>query len=105
MDQMILSPRPATLQLYRQAVNAGKIHRGNHDPEGIMSTVPAISTALLGMFTGEFMKSDFLKQKRSKKCSFYPGRYSHDALGKIWDQAFPINKTFGHVHLCAMLEG
>ncbi len=36
----------------------GKLYLGNHDPEGILSTIPAIGTALLGMFTGEFMLSE-----------------------------------------------
>lgn len=72
----------------------GRLHRGNHDPEGIMSTVPAISTALLGMFTGEFMKSDFLKQKPIKKVLLLTlAGIAMMLLGKIWDQAFPINKN------------
>lgn len=41
----------------------GKLYLGNHDPEGIMSTMPAISTALLGMFTSEFLMSNYLKDK------------------------------------------
>ena len=39
----------------------GRIYYGNIDPEGILSVVPAIGTALLGMFTGELVK------KRSKE--------------------------------------
>ena len=34
----------------------GRLHLTVHDPEGILSTVPAVATALLGMFTGEFIK-------------------------------------------------
>lgn len=46
---------------------AGKLYLGNHDPEGIMSTLPAISTALPGMFTGEFLLSGYLHDKPLRK--------------------------------------
>ena len=72
----------------------GRLLRGNHDPEGILSTVPAISTALLGMFTGEFMMSDYLKQKPIKKVLLLTvAGIAMMLLGKIWDQAFAINKN------------
>ncbi len=45
----------------------GKLYLGDHDPEGIFSTIPAISTALLGMFTGEFLMSKYLHDKQLKK--------------------------------------
>ncbi|NSW95029.1 MAG: DUF5009 domain-containing protein, partial [Bacteroidales bacterium] len=72
----------------------GRLYLGNHDPEGIFSTLPAISTALLGMFTGEFLKSDFLKDKQIKKVLIMAGAgILFIIIGKIWDLAFPINKN------------
>lgn len=72
----------------------GRLHRINHDPEGIMSTIPAIATALMGMFTGEFMMSDYLKKKPIKKVLLLTMvGIAMMLLGKIWDQAFPINKN------------
>lgn len=38
----------------------GTLHNEIHDPEGVLSTLPAIVTALLGMFTGEFVRSSKL---------------------------------------------
>ena len=35
----------------------GTLHNEIHDPEGLLSTLPAIVTALLGMFTGEFVRN------------------------------------------------
>ena len=32
----------------------GRLHQGFFDPEGLLSTLPGIVTAMLGMFTGEF---------------------------------------------------
>ena len=34
----------------------GKLIYGSFDPEGLLSTVPAVVTAMLGMFTGEFVR-------------------------------------------------
>jgi predicted acyltransferase len=72
----------------------GKLYLGNHDPEGLLSTVPAIGTALLGMFTGEFLLSKFLNDKPLRKvlCLFLAA-VALMVIGKIWDIVFPINKN------------
>jgi predicted acyltransferase len=72
----------------------GKLYRGNHDPEGLFSTIPAISTALLGMFTGEFLLSKYLNDKQLRKTLFMVfAAVALMILGKIWDLVFPINKN------------
>jgi len=35
----------------------GKLYLGDHDPEGLLSTVPAISTALLGAMAGHWLRA------------------------------------------------
>ena len=67
--------------------------QGIHDPEGILSTIPAIGTALLGMFTGEFLQSKYLNDKPLKK-TFYMvlAAMSLMIVGEIWDMTFPIIK-------------
>lgn len=75
-------------------VMPGRLYRGNHDPEGLFSTIPAISTALLGMFTGTFMMSDYLRDKKLKKVIYLVlAAAGLMIIGKIWDLAFPINKN------------
>jgi predicted acyltransferase len=72
----------------------GRLHRGNHDPEGLFSTIPAIGTALLGMFTGEFMLSKYLNDKPFKKVLYLVlAAVTLMVIGKIWNLAFPINKN------------
>jgi predicted acyltransferase len=72
----------------------GKLYRGNHDPEGILSTIPAISTALLGMFTGEFLKSEYLKNKPLQRVLYMViAAIALMVIGKIWNLGFPINKN------------
>jgi predicted acyltransferase len=63
------------------------------DSEGILSMIPAISTALLGMFTGEFMFSRFLSDKPVRKVLYlFIAAITFMVIGKIWNIVFPINK-------------
>ena len=72
----------------------GRLYRGYHDPEGLFSTIPAISTALLGMFTGEFLLSGKLKDKPYRKVLYmFAAAVVLMIIGKIWDMSFPINKN------------
>lgn len=72
----------------------GTLYLTVHDPEGILSTVPAVGTALLGMLTGQFVKSDFLKQNQFRKVLYMilVGT-ALIILGKIWGLVFPVNKN------------
>ena len=72
----------------------GRLYLGNHDPEGIMSTIPAISTALLGMFTGEFLKSKYLEDKQLRKVIYIViTGVLLMVIGRVWNLSFPINKN------------
>ena len=71
----------------------GRLHDGVHDPEGILSTIPAIGTALLGVFTGTFLKwksKDF--SMRKKAIALFAVGVVLLLLGLLWDMDFPINK-------------
>lgn len=61
------------------------------DPEGILSTIPAISTGLSGMLAGHLVKSQLSETRKvvwllvtGVICIF---------LGLFWDLSFPINKS------------
>ncbi len=72
----------------------GKLYFGCLDPEGILSTLPAISTAILGMFTGQLLKSENKKLDDYKK--FFIMLISGGILillSLIWNISFPINKN------------
>ncbi|MEZ4896386.1 MAG: DUF5009 domain-containing protein [Saprospiraceae bacterium] len=63
------------------------------DSEGIMSTIPAISTALLGMFTGQFIRADYLKEWPYRKVLYMAASgVVLIILGQLWNLVFPINK-------------
>lgn len=71
----------------------GRLHDKVHDPEGILSTIPAIGTAMLGIFTGQFLKYESVKWPMWKKglWLFIAGLLLI-SLGMLWDRVFPINK-------------
>jgi predicted acyltransferase len=75
-------------------VMPGRLYLKIHDPEGLFSTIPAIGTALLGMFTGEFMLSKYLSDKPLKKVLYlYLAALVLIILGRVWNFGFPINKN------------
>lgn len=72
----------------------GRLYLGNHDPEGLFSTIPAIGTALLGMFTGEFLLSKYLNDKPLRKVLYlFLGAVALMIIGQLWNIIFPINKN------------
>ncbi|MEH6512352.1 MAG: heparan-alpha-glucosaminide N-acetyltransferase domain-containing protein [Maribacter arcticus] len=64
-------------------------YKADYDPEGLLSTIPSIASALLGIFTGLILTS-----KQEKKATILMGLGgSLLIIGHIWDIVFPINKA------------
>lgn len=61
-----------------------------YDPEGILSTMPAIVTGMLGMFTGYFLQSSFTAIQKVQRM-LLAGLLCL-AMGLLWSLHFPINK-------------
>lgn len=61
------------------------------DPEGILSTIPAIGTCLLGVFTGEWLRS--ARTSSQKLVGMLVVGVIGVVLGKLWGYEFPINKN------------
>jgi predicted acyltransferase len=69
----------------------GRLHDGVHDPEGILSTIPAIGTALMGILTGTFLRREKFSMPE-KALSLFLSGIILISLGLLWDSFFPINK-------------
>ena len=66
---------------------------GVFDPEGMLSTLPAIVTAMLGMFTGEFVRLPESRISGNRKALFLLLTAAVLLVaGLVWDRWFPINK-------------
>ncbi len=61
------------------------------DPEGILSTLPAIGTGIAGLLTGALLTADFSKQK--KFGYLLGGGVAAIVIGLLWSTAFPLNKA------------
>jgi predicted acyltransferase len=70
----------------------GKLYLGIHDPEGLFSTIPAISTGLLGILTGSLLKKAGIKQMRKVSIMAVTG-VIFLIIAQIWNLDFPINKN------------
>lgn len=62
------------------------------DPEGILSTLPAFSTGLLGIMTGDWIRRKD-KQDAEKVVWMFVAGFLSVIAGLIWDGFFPINKS------------
>jgi len=70
----------------------GKLYLGIHDPEGVMSTIPAISTGLLGILTGSFLRKNSMDPVKKTLWMAVTGLV-FIGLAHLWDLDFPINKN------------
>jgi len=70
----------------------GKLYLGIHDPEGLVSTIPAISTGLLGIYAGNLLKNSPLTMQRKALQLFMMGIVSI-LIAQLWNLVFPINKN------------
>jgi predicted acyltransferase len=69
---------------------AGHLYEGTRDPEGVLSTIPALATSLLGLLTGQWLRS--ARSAKSKAVGMAVFGITGVVAGKILDLGFPINK-------------
>jgi len=69
---------------------AGHLYEGTRDPEGVLSTIPAVATSLLGMLTGQWLRSQ--RSAQSKALGMAVFGVVGIVAGKILNLGFPINK-------------
>ena len=69
----------------------GRKYDGTYDPEGILSTLPAIVTGLLGIFTGLFLRNPKVTD-RQKVLRLLAAGAACAALGWLWGLEFPVIK-------------
>ncbi len=60
------------------------------DPEGLLSTLPAVATLLLGVFTGDWLRSH--RPESEKLRGLLAAGAMAVAVGLLWGLVFPINK-------------
>lgn len=61
------------------------------DPEGLLSTLPAVGTVLLGVFAGAWLRSD--RDPSTRAVGLFLAGNAGLVLGLMWHPLFPINKN------------
>ena len=69
----------------------GKMHELVFDPEGILSSIPAVATAMLGVFSGELLRRTDVSGNRKTLLLLGAGVVSTVAC-LVWEPWCPINK-------------
>ncbi len=69
----------------------GHMWRKTWDPEGLLSTLPAIATALSGVLTGEWLLSG--RDRRDIAGWMFVAGWIAIVVGLFWGIVFPINKS------------
>jgi predicted acyltransferase len=62
-----------------------------YDPEGLLSTLPAIATTLIGVLTGHWLRTE--KTRYEKAAGMFVVGAICVAVGWAWNAFFPINKA------------
>jgi predicted acyltransferase len=65
---------------------------GSWDPEGLLTTIPAIASCLIGMMWGELLLNDRITPA-GKALRLLIGGYAAFHVGLLWDLAFPVIKS------------
>lgn len=78
-------------------------YKPDYDPEGLLSTLPAIGTALLGIGAGAWLKSG--RSDRVKVLGLITAGLVLAVVGWSWDRAFPINKALWTSSFVAFTAG
>lgn len=68
----------------------GHLYKHRPDPEGLLSTIPAIATTLIGVLAGTWLRSN--RSQHEKVAGLMVAGFALLILGSIFDLFFPINK-------------
>ena len=72
----------------------GKLHKGIHDPEGLLAILPAIGNALLGILVGLWLRRPAAEVSGDRKAGLLAlAGLGLLAVGGLWSFVFPLNKN------------
>lgn len=86
-----LSPDGNLAAWIDRIVMPGRLWQNTWDPEGLLSTLPAIVTALLGIVTGEWLQGR--QNEEAKTRGLLISGVVLTGMGLVWGLVFPINKN------------
>jgi predicted acyltransferase len=79
-----------TAWIDRQIFTAPHLYEHTRDPEGLLSTLPAIATALFGLLAGLWLRTHHSNTRKASMLAIAGTLLL--AAGLLWNLSFPINK-------------
>ena len=79
-----------TAWLDRQIFSPSHLYQHTRDPEGLLSTLPALATTLIGLLTGEWLRTTRTLAQKAQGLAI--AGFSSTLLGALWNFWFPVNK-------------
>ena len=89
-DMPLLDPNANLAWYLDKHFLPGAMYEKTRDPEGILSTFPAIATALLGVLTGGWLSKTMTAAKKVSSMLAFGAVLI--VVGQLWGVWFPINK-------------
>ncbi len=86
-----LSPEGNLGAVIDRALMGGHLWRPRWDPEGLLSTVPAIATTLFGAVAGLCLAADLTPERKVRALTL--AGIGGIVAGQMWNLVFPINKS------------
>jgi predicted acyltransferase len=91
VDIPLLDPNRNLAAWLDRKLLAGHLYDGTRDPEGVLSTIPAVATSLLGLLTGDWLQS--IGSSKRKAGGLALCGIVGVVLGELIGLEFPINKN------------
>ncbi len=90
-DIPLLHPDANLAAYLDRKLMTGHLWEGTRDPEGVLSTLPAIATTLCGVLAGEWLRSS--RSPKQKAAWMLASGVTGLIAGELWGIWFPINKN------------
>jgi predicted acyltransferase len=89
-DVPLLDPNGNIVAYVDRLILPHRLYEKVRDPEGLLSTIPAIATACLGVLTGLWLRTT--RPSMQKLAGIFIASLIGLASGELWNIWFPINK-------------
>jgi predicted acyltransferase len=89
-DMPLLDPDRNLAAWLDRKLLMGHLYEGTRDPEGVISTIPALATCLAGLLTGKWLKTANSPARKARGMAVIG--VMAIAAGRTWHLWFPINK-------------
>jgi predicted acyltransferase len=90
LDIPLLDPDKNLAAWLDRKLLMGHLYEVTRDPEGVLSTIPAIATSLIGLLAGDWLRTE--RSGRVKALGLALWGAVLLAAGQVWNAWFPINK-------------